>query len=839
MGPLRAVFPIVFASALAAAPALAAPRVKVLKLTVSHAGDDPRPAENVVLRVADLKAIAPDFTPGSFVITATDAATVEQDAAVHHAQELPSQADDLDGDGAADEIAFQVALGPHQTRIVTVAFGELGTIGRVRAPYPARTEAAFSKKYEGIGWESEVAAWRLYFDARNAVDLFGKRRPGLQLGLYGAPDYDYHAESPYGRDIYKNGAAIGIGAVAAWHADSAVKVAEVQDRTWNIVARGPVRSIVDLEYTGWLVGGQRADLTSRITQWAGERGFEHRVMVGGAAPAIVTGIPIKPGVEDVRVAHGSVHVLATWGPQVLEPGREATASLPDQNLGLAVLVAGRGEGVPAQDGVNHLQAVPVTDGAGRWYVLAAWDQEGSERMIGWGAREGHNTSLVLPAQGITTRQAFLAAVAAHARMMSEPARVAIVSKQAGPQSAPASTLRPARSKSFREAIDLLRQHAERSATRWLPELQREGNDVVKEQGAGFFTEADNETGEWKTQRGYFWTGGFWIGTLWKLHEHTGDERFRRWAEAWNAKLLGKEHIQNHDVGFLNYYSSVLAYERTNDDKYRQGALRAAERLKKLYNPQVELVAAWGERGNDSIIDTMMNLQIWWWTAKATGDPIWRELGRKHAHRTLQWFVRPDGSTHQSVHYNPGDNTQVFDGSQIVIHRANNAKAGEWVFKHTHQGWAADGSWARGSAWSLYGFVLAYQETQDPAFLEAARRTSAFVLDRLPEDGVPWYDFYDEGVIYRNRDSSAAAIFAMGLLRLSDSVSDKAAAAEYRAHGSRIVQSLIDRYLTPVGAGDKTPPGLLRHGCWTRPRDGGLVYGQYYLLEALLYLQKKR
>src|SRR5687767_11755086 len=74
-----------------ASPGAAASRLKVLKVSVANPTDDARAAENVVLRIADLKAIAPDFLPTSFVVTATDAGTVEQDAAVLAAQELPSQ----------------------------------------------------------------------------------------------------------------------------------------------------------------------------------------------------------------------------------------------------------------------------------------------------------------------------------------------------------------------------------------------------------------------------------------------------------------------------------------------------------------------------------------------------------------------------------------------------------------------------------------------------------------------------------------------------------------------------------------------------------------------------
>ena len=108
-------------------------------------------------------------------------------------------------------------------------------------------------------------------------------------------------------------------------------------------------------------------------------------------------------------------------------------------------------------------------------------------------------------------------------------------------------------------------------------------------------------------------------------------------------------------------------------------LRAAQRLVELYNPNTGMIAAWEVGGDDTIIDTMMNLQLLWWAWNETGDSKWKDIALSHALRSSQLLVRVDGSVCQSVHYNPGDNRQklqLHGGGDSEIVWKNSAASGQ-------------------------------------------------------------------------------------------------------------------------------------------------------------------
>jgi unsaturated chondroitin disaccharide hydrolase len=790
-------------------------QIKQIKLLV-RAGDPD------VVSVAELKKIAPDFDGKTFVLTTSDAVTPEEDAKATEFRPLPSQADDLDGDGTPDEIAFTVEPNTRIRRVVTLSYGPESAIAPLRTPWPKRAHALYAKKYEGMGWESDRVAWRIYFDQRNAIDIYGKKQHGLALDYFAAPGVNYHAESPIGRDIFKNGDTLGLGSIGAVVDGKVVKVSDVDERTWRVVADGPVRAIADLHYKGWKVGGRSVDLTSRLTIWAGQHGFEHRIFAKNAdGLTLVTGLPKKPNVE-VMVSPaprmGKAY-LATWGKQVLIQGTTAVDALPDQNMGLAIIIpvpnGGKVPLGPPNASDTLFQVNLDKNGSARYLVVGAWDQEAPDDNPPFRVR--FDPALMIPA-AVQSAQAWERYVDS---IPGDEPIVHIVSRRATAAAPPPDAADPnAARKTYAEAIALMRGDIDRTAQKVSAGVSARvasTTPTAPTKGPNFFEARSNQTGAWQERPVVGWTGSFWTAQLWKMYGYSKDPKYLAWGRLWNDSILGQEPRQSHDTGFINYYGSALGYEATKDPKYRAGAIRSADRLKQLFNPKTGLVAAWNVGGEDSIIDTMMNLQILWWAAKETKDNSYREVGRQHALKSAEWLVRPDGSVVQSVHYDPA--------------------TGRLRFGHTHQGFGDDTSWARGTGWALYGFGLAAQATGDPKLLATAEKIAAFVRKRMPDDGITWHDYADEGVYFRTKDTSAAALAANGFLLLSELTKDKTKAAAYRAAGQRIVDTLIDHYLTPTGPTDTViPTGVLRHASAIRPADHGLIFGDYYLLEALLWLE---
>jgi unsaturated chondroitin disaccharide hydrolase len=98
---------------------------------------------------------------------------------------------------------------------------------------------------------------------------------------------------------------------------------------------------------------------------------------------------------------------------------------------------------------------------------------------------------------------------------------------------------------------------------------------------------------------------------------------------------------------------------------------------------------------------------------------------------------------------------------------------------------------------------------------------------LPADGVPYYDFDAPMENGPARDSSAAAIVASALLELAGLAE---AGEVYRELAVDMLNMLASPQYLALGHPEQS---LLRHGSHSHSgQDKGLIYGDYYFLEAI-------
>ena len=166
------------------------------------------------------------------------------------------------------------------------------------------------------------------------------------------------------------------------------------------------------------------------------------------------------------------------------------------------------------------------------------------------------------------------------------------------------------------------------------------------------------------------------------------------------------------------------------------------------------------------------------------------------------------------------------------------KTGNVLGIGTSQGYGGNSRWSRGLAWVLDGFPDAYKATKDLKYLEVFRRSTKYLTENLPEDFVPWTDFDNQAVIWRYRDTSAASLCAYGLLRMSELDPDRELANRDRKFAIRILNSLVDHYLAPVGDSDPRPEGMLSHASYVKDVSGEYIWGNFGLMQALCWLQHK-
>ena len=319
----------------------------------------------------------------------------------------------------------------------------------------------------------------------------------------------------------------------------------------------------------------------------------------------------------------------------------------------------------------------------------------------------------------------------------------------------------------------------------------------------------------------WWCSGFYPGTLWYVYEYTGNETFKELALKYQSGLEPLRYrTDDHDVGFQLMCSYGNCLRLTGDQECVPVLLDGARSLASRFDPEVGCTRSWsfGKWSFPVIIDNMMNMELLLKATELGGDDSLKNIAIAHARTTMKNHFRDDNSCFHLVDYDP--------------------ETGAVVGKQTVQGYADNSAWARGQAWAIYAYPMIYRFTKDQEMLDHAVAIAEYLLPRVPDDGIPYWDYDAPDIPDDVRDASSAAIMACGLIELSTYV-DAEKSARYLAMAEKSLRTLAsDEYLAAEG---ENYGFLLKHSTGNKNRDQEvdvpLTYADYYFLEALMRWQK--
>ena len=354
----------------------------------------------------------------------------------------------------------------------------------------------------------------------------------------------------------------------------------------------------------------------------------------------------------------------------------------------------------------------------------------------------------------------------------------------------------------REALAFSRSQAHETL-RWL------GDSIMYPRSTG----AD---GRWICTKASSWTSGFFPGILWQLGAHFKDRELLDGAQALTDGLSRQQwNTGTHDVGFILMSSYGHRYRLHGSPEDRDVLLHGAASLATRYRPVVGCIKSWDwskEWQFPVIIDNLMNLELLFWASSNGGSEHLRDIAMTHAAKTIDNHLRPDGSSFHVVNYD--------------------TLTGQVISRITHQGASDTSTWARGQAWAVYGFSMAYRETRDGRFLDAAKKAAEYYLSHLGAEVIPFWDFQAPDIPRAPRDASAAAIACSGLFELSELAGDSG--GRYRQAAERTLLALCQ---PPYLASGSPSSGILLHAVGNMPRnqevDVSLIYADYYFVESIL------
>ena len=241
--------------------------------------------------------------------------------------------------------------------------------GKTRHCYPIeawsdgpKVDTYHQLHHHGVAVESELMAYRIYFDKKQTIDPYCKRKPQLELAQsYWYPNDSLLAEG-YGDDILRVSGTVGVGSVKYWNG-KLYHIEDVGERQQWIVKKRRNKATIAVCDVDWTVpdGNQDdpekrkvVDLNVEYTMRAGHRDMRCDVKASEPVEGLCTGvqtIPAKGGKDTISIILPNGVLLASWGTDW--PVNDS-AKYAKETVGLGVFIPQKYAGELKHDKQNNL-----------------------------------------------------------------------------------------------------------------------------------------------------------------------------------------------------------------------------------------------------------------------------------------------------------------------------------------------------------------------------------------------------------------------------------------------------------------------------------------------------
>lgn len=221
--------------------------------------------------------------------------------------------------------------------------------------------------HHGVAVESELMAYRIYFDKKQTIDPYCKRKPQLELAHSHWYPNDSLLAAGYGDDILRVSGTVGVGSVKYWNGKKHCHIEPVAERSQRIVSSKKEQATIEVAVKEWQVEGKKVNMATQYTMKVGHRDMRCDVYLSEAVKGLCTGvqtIPAKGGKDTTTIILENGVLLASWGTDW--PVNDSV-KYAKETVGLGVFIPKKYAGELKHDKQNNLcilTSIPLREGAG-------------------------------------------------------------------------------------------------------------------------------------------------------------------------------------------------------------------------------------------------------------------------------------------------------------------------------------------------------------------------------------------------------------------------------------------------------------------------------------------